>query len=296
MYAVTNLLHAYDDGLMPFLDSEEDILPPLLIPLLLDGGELPIFMKYVFSVLPHRGILSVKDAIRSGNGCFEKLALCRVVGNPSPNLAKIYEVGQSLKQMYLKETTVNSTSRDLVVTIIVRLGNTGDRGIINTAEILNYCNSYVYNDEATSKFNCQLHEFGSNFTHDLQIANMTDILLGAHGAGLTNMFFLRPSSHVIEVRPYGSPAYLKEHYETNAKILDYVLRFWVINVKETDTLPGHLEANNFGVRKDLYSRDRLMKLQNYTLQVVFDRIIESIIHGKKKYLEMVDLGKNIFKV
>lgn len=43
----------------------------------------------------------------------------------------------------------------------------------------------------------------SNITHFAQIVNSCDVLMGVHGAGLTNMVFLPPEATLIQIVPWG---------------------------------------------------------------------------------------------
>ena len=50
---------------------------------------------------------------------------------------------------------------------------------------------------------CATHEFGTgNLAADVRAARSADVLVGTHGAGLINSFFMRHGGVLIEVRPY----------------------------------------------------------------------------------------------
>jgi hypothetical protein len=50
---------------------------------------------------------------------------------------------------------------------------------------------------------CSAHEFGrGGLARDVRAARAADVLVGTHGAGLANAFFMRSGSALVEVRPY----------------------------------------------------------------------------------------------
>jgi hypothetical protein len=48
------------------------------------------------------------------------------------------------------------------------------------------------------------------FNKQIESMARTDILVGSHGAALANLFFLPAQSHVIEITPFGLPAYYEK--------------------------------------------------------------------------------------
>jgi len=63
---------------------------------------------------------------------------------------------------------------------------------------------------------CTLHEFGrAGLAEDLRRVRAVDVLVGMHGAGLTNAFFMRRRSALIEVRPYGFDGTWPDSYYRN---------------------------------------------------------------------------------
>ena len=50
---------------------------------------------------------------------------------------------------------------------------------------------------------CSSHEFGAaGLAADVAAARSADVLVGTHGAGLMNAFFMRRGAALVEVRPY----------------------------------------------------------------------------------------------
>ena len=88
-----------------------------------------------------------------------------------------------------------------------------------------------------------------DLTFDEQVALMhqTEVLMGVHGAGLSNMTFCNPSAHVVEigVREYPSP----DFYSTASSLgLDYSILFgeavgeWVQRWPDIYLNPGKLTS------------------------------------------------------
>ncbi|CAN1188156.1 Beta-1,2-xylosyltransferease XAX1 [Linum perenne] len=69
-------------------------------------------------------------------------------------------------------------------------------------------------------------EIDTNVTKSAEITNSCDVLIGVHGAGLTNMVFLPENGVLIQIVPYGVDS-LSKYYiaepskEMNLKYLEY---------------------------------------------------------------------------
>ena len=154
LYAVTNIVRALEGGSgMPRLDEEVHI-----IPLMADDGRLPSFTKRLLSILPHKVIDSVFEAIAHDRACFDRLSVCQVSSMVLPPGDTIYQVGQRLKAKYLvpaessgKPTlfSPSSASREEVtrrMTIIDRGGPRGrGREIVNLPELVEFCGQFQFN-------------------------------------------------------------------------------------------------------------------------------------------------------
>ena len=63
---------------------------------------------------------------------------------------------------------------------------------------------------------CDTHMFGRlGLAEDLRRVRAADVLVGMHGAGLTNAFFMRRRSALVEVRPYGFDGLWPDSYFRN---------------------------------------------------------------------------------
>lgn len=139
----------------------------------------------------------------------------------------------------------------LVLTIVQKQNAIGK--ITNLVDVLNFCgkgvvlNTSNINNLDSVKFTninvdsttdrrglvvliCRVHEVGKRLLDDLHIASSTDILLGVHGEALINTLFIRPSGHLIELRPCGVFNHVESKYE---KMADYQSKyawrfFWLV--------------------------------------------------------------------
>nr|XP_043614108.1 alpha-1,3-arabinosyltransferase XAT3-like isoform X1 [Erigeron canadensis] len=63
-----------------------------------------------------------------------------------------------------------------------------------------------------SGFEVIVTEMNANLTHVSRLVNSCDVLMGVHGAGLTNMVFLPENSVVIQVVPWGKMEWIANTY------------------------------------------------------------------------------------
>ena len=79
------------------------------------------------------------------------------------------------------------------------------RVIDNVDELLGRCSSLrLWAGERSLDVECESHTFGKRgLAEDIQRVRWADVLVGVHGAGLANGFFMRRGSAPVEARPYG---------------------------------------------------------------------------------------------
>jgi len=263
-YAVARMLTIYKDNNM-LLNNTADVL----IPLTSEGAAVPSYVRRLLGILPHKEIMSVQEAINNGAACYDRMHFCSVDSTdpPSLNPVAIFEVGQLVKGKYLGvDTAISGDSLTLAASdgslrpprefsrtnpLVVTIVNRPSRGILNAEELMAVCN----NSTLAEYLSCNLHNFGAEWVTDLRIAHTTDVLIGQHGAALTNMLFLKPYSHVVEVRPCEYPAWLDGHFKTVSERAGFILRFWIAYSQREHCKPGPMEAMNIG-ESSVYARDR----------------------------------------
>ena len=81
-----------------------------------------------------------------------------------------------------------------------RRGRPGTEGLHNIGELLASCAALGVARGVV----CEVHDFGrQGLAADMRRVREVDVLVGTHGAGLANCFFMRPGASLIEVRPFG---------------------------------------------------------------------------------------------
>ena len=104
---------------------------------------------------------------------------------------------------------------------------------------------------------CSMHEWGggSGLAGDVAKMQATDVLVAVHGAGLTNMGFLRPGASVIEVRPsHFLPSNADRFYRPLARDSS-AIKWWGVLTYRGFEVPGEMETAKIG-NPDAWARER----------------------------------------
>lgn len=131
--------------------------------------------------------------------------------------------------------------------IFVSRANTYRRRISNEHEILPIINNYGFE---------VIHPENISFEEQVKLFYSTAVLVGLHGAGLTNMIFMQPGSTIIEIRRHGDS--LNNCFFTMASDLG-MKYFYVFAHPENENLSDancHIELNQF--ESILSSYDKLI--------------------------------------
>lgn len=217
--------------------------------------------------------------------CFERIFVCMLSNTVWPhNLSSPYwNSGQVLLRHYADKIpqapAEYADSRALRVLFLDRLPTELDmRSILNIEELLAWCNSYRPPKNGSiqySKAVCIKHVLGANISEDLSYLRETDILVGLHGSGLVNSFFMRKYSSLVEIRPWRfrrwPNIYLKKY--TKERESDSIF-WWGLNMDlEQNSRPGDLEKLKRGSR-NTYARDRHVMVNATALGHIFNQIVE----------------------
>jgi hypothetical protein len=96
--------------------------------------------------------------------------------------------------LYRSMSTGNSSSRVLRVLFISRSPKVAVRQILNMDELLERCQAWKYTDPASSiqfAAECGVWQPGSDLQSTIAAVRSADIMVGRHGAGMTNGFFMK---------------------------------------------------------------------------------------------------------
>ena len=208
--------------------------------------------------------------------CYDSLPVCAVSSFLSKPVPGMYAYMQHVSaQMLLGrrgEKEANGLSRALRdsyatgptgvlrITIASRPEG-GSRRILNLDGLLSDCAtvaSIKLSDGQRVPVRCESYAFGSGprgMIDDAAKMADTDVLVGVHGAGLTNLGFLRPGATVIELRPSRfRPENGDRFYRPMARESG-VLKWWGIVLFRSYEPKGRLEQVGLG-NPDQYGRDR----------------------------------------
>lgn len=85
-------------------------------------------------------------------------------------------------------------------------------------------------------FDVVVKETGLNISSVAKLVNSFDVLMGVHGAGLTNMVFLPENGVVIQIIPFGADLWAKPYFRLPAK--DMKLRYleYKVSLNESSLL------------------------------------------------------------
>jgi hypothetical protein len=151
---------------------------------------------------------------------------------------------------------VTGADGTLRVTLAVR--SEGTRRVLNRDELVQLCaatTALTVGAGVTVPLSCRMHAFGGGFAADAAAMRETDVLVGVHGAGLTNLGFLRPGSTVVEVRPMGMAAADADRFYRPLARGSGCLKWWAVMLHERYQSPGSMQSSRRG-NPSKYERDR----------------------------------------
>ena len=273
LYGLAILKNAYDSH--PLHLSPHDIF--LASP---DGGPpLPFTEKTFKAVLPHREMQAwPKDSTR----CYSKVNVCRVYGiTDAQGIDQVFDIGQKVVGKILEAKDNEIRRENLILRVVFTGGRKGSRELYNMKESIDLCNSL-------KGFLCSQHTFGKlGLEEDIALMQQTDVLVGIHGAALTNSIFMREGSHVVEIRCKVSPHYAKEHYETYLKKAGFKVRWWLIQINNGENIfLSDFEIREIGV-SSLWNRDLNMLLPLNAIEVMLLQIQNLFVSDKNSLVEFL---------
>ncbi|KAM7266776.1 hypothetical protein ACFE04_008942 [Oxalis oulophora] len=114
-------------------------------------------------------------------------------------------------------------------------------------------------------FRVIVSELGMNVTRTAELVNSCDVMLGVHGAGLTNIVFLPENAVLIQVVPFGGFEWLAKYdFEEPSKGMDLKYLEYKIDVQESTLIkqyppndvvltdPGLVNKNGWETFKTIY--------------------------------------------
>ena len=135
--------------------------------------------------------------------CYKELLVCRLrtAFDGAPEPATPWHMAQRLAALVPRAPdapTAAAPRYDWHVLFVNRSNSLfGGRRLVNLRELLHRCaNAWP------GMVRCSVRTFGLDTDEDIRTARTADILVGMHGAGMFNAFFMPRRSAVLEVRPF----------------------------------------------------------------------------------------------
>ena len=133
--------------------------------------------------------------------CFSHLRFCslRSMFDARPKGLDVWTSVQRLVTVQANEAHGEPAQSSIIRVLIERRFSKGMKGrsLANLDELLSRCSQ-------DASLACTTHTFGAaGLAADMRAVRAADVLVGLHGAGLANAWFMRRRSVVVEVRPYG---------------------------------------------------------------------------------------------
>lgn len=116
-------------------------------------------------------------------------------------------------------------------------------------------------------------EMARNLTRFARVVNACDVMMGVHGAGLTNMMFLPDGASVVQILPWGALHYACFH-DFGAPAPDMGLNYFEYEINEEESSlakrysrsdpvfrdPLSVHKQGFGAVWSVFLKDQMVKL------------------------------------
>ncbi|KAM0044089.1 putative protein O-GlcNAc transferase [Helianthus debilis subsp. tardiflorus] len=166
-----------------------------------------------------------------------------------------------------RSTAINLTNGLTKKPRLLIVSRSKTRTFVNIKEVV-----HVAQD---SGFEVIVTEMSANLTHVSQLVNSCDVMLGVHGAGLTNMVFLPENGVLIQVVPWGNMDWIANTYfgdpskAMGLKYIEYKISQGESSLIDQYPLnhqvlvdPFSIQRKGWGVYKSIY-----LDKQNVTLNI-----------------------------
>ncbi|KAI3439058.1 hypothetical protein D9Q98_001468 [Chlorella vulgaris] len=155
-------------------------------------------------------------------------------------------------------STGNSSSRVLRVLFISRSPKVAVRQILNMDELLERCQAWKYTDPASSiqfAAECGVWQPGSDLQSTIAAVRGADIMVGRHGAGMTNGFFMKDGAAMVDVFGAGWTWQLFRDWRDQDE--RSMVQWWGLTVEDPTLLsPGQYELDGNPLMYRVYPVDK----------------------------------------
>lgn len=204
-----NFYHEMNENFIPLFITINSLFPNQDVVLVVTQGKAWWFQKYaelLSAFSPNHPIINVNN--QTTTHCFPSAIIGlikhgQMIINPTllPYPKTLFDFHTFLNNAYTKSDTPilypNTRVSGPHLTLISRRGNVS-RVILNQEEVIREAEEIGFN----------VHVFepsrnASSMAYAYNLIHTGHVLLGVHGAGLTNLLFLRPGSVLVQVVPIG---------------------------------------------------------------------------------------------
>ncbi|KAL4443685.1 hypothetical protein ABPG75_011422 [Micractinium tetrahymenae] len=174
-----------------------------------------------------------------------------------PPVSIIQQLGVRAQQA---QRAQQQPSREVELRVLFSKRSTGDRRLLNSAELLRRCNAWRYTAPSGMRLRGLCWEVETpSLEAGIAAAQQTDVLIGPHGANLANAYFMRPGGSVIELTMHGFEGLGSDSAHANFARRNYIddtsqLQWWKLLLCAPDSWrPGLREAKALAAGKPVAS-------------------------------------------
>lgn len=234
-----NYYHEINDNFIPLFITINSLFPNRDVTLVVTEGKLWWFQKYaelLSAFSPHRSIISADNI--STVHCFPSATLGLIKHGPMiidpklllPNPKTLLHFRDFLGKVYTKSGTPFMYPKEKKKPQLTVISRTHSRAIVNEEDVI----------KVGEELGFSVHVFEPSRSTPMAkvygVIHGSDVLLGVHGAGLTNFLFMRPGSVLVQVKPIGLEWVSRTYYEKPPKYLGVEYLEYKIEVNESSLL------------------------------------------------------------
>jgi len=265
-----NYYHEMNENFIPLFITIDSLFPNRDVTLVVTDGKMWWFQKYaelLSALSPHRSIINADNL--STAHCFPSATLGlmkhgSMIIDPKllPYNKTLLDFCDFLGKVYTKLGTPFMYPKENGkphLTLISR--GCGSRVILNQEDVIKLGEEIGFN----------VHVFEASGSTPMAkiygVVHCSDVLLGVHGAGLTNFLLLRPGSVLVQVVPIGLGWASRTYYEKPTKFLRVEYLEHKIELNESSLLEKY-GANSLVIRDPPAFQRRSQKRVHWTEQNV----------------------------
>ena len=218
--------------------------------------------------------------------CFENLYVCQVEwlnlwDYPRPFHSTAQHIMKYYEPRLQPPTEPELTDPSVLKVMFIDRPRTNTRNILNLRPLMAWCRGLegsllkAVPNSRYKRVHCVVHTMG-RMLQDMALVRHFDVIVGLHGSGLFNAFFMARGGSIVEVRPTEFNGGWPNQYVRDMCLIDDkdTLLWWGINTVTRELCtPGLMEIMGKGT-PSTWPRDRNVKIAIPALELVFRQILE----------------------